>query len=328
MAISEFDIIASYFNKPGLKPDNLQQQSIPLGIGDDCALINPPQGEQLAVSMDVLVADVHFPISADASLIAQRALAVNLSDLAAMGAAPLAFTLGLTLPDVDESWLARFSEGLSLSAQKYCCPLIGGDMSKGPLSIAIQVHGTVVPEKVLRRSGANIGDKVYVSGVLGEAGLALGLLDNSLTGLSEVGKAILSAAYYQPEPRLGLGYACGGIASAAIDISDGLLADLGHIAKQSQVSIALDAESIPLSSTVVKAVGVKRALEYALSAGDDYELAFTAAPKDAEALCLAAQQAGVKISCIGTVGVGSGVSCIDNAGQKIVVPKTGYNHFN
>ncbi|NBS27119.1 MAG: thiamine-phosphate kinase, partial [Gammaproteobacteria bacterium] len=173
MAVSEFDLIKDYFNRPGLVPTPEQSERIPLGIGDDCALLELPPEKLLAVSMDTLVADVHFPAKADSELIAQRALAVNLSDLAAMGAEPLAFTLALTLPKAESTWLEGFSRGLQDIIQRYQCPLIGGDITKGPLSITIQVHGLVDKSRALTRNGASIGDLVFVSGELGAAGLAL-----------------------------------------------------------------------------------------------------------------------------------------------------------
>lgn len=327
MAISEFDIISTYFNKPGLVPDSAQQQHLPLGIGDDCALLSVPAEKQLAMSMDVLVADVHFPVDANSALLAQRALAVNLSDLAAMGARPMAFTLGLSLPDVDEQWLEGFSKGLTLSAQKYRCPLIGGDMTKGPLSITIQVHGLVDAGKAIKRSGACPGDKVYVTGTLGEAGLALKVLNNTLDKITPAEANILKQAYYQPEPRLTTGLASVGLASAAIDISDGLLADLGHIASQSKVGMRIELDKVPVSSTVQSLVGLDKALQYALSAGDDYELALTVAAEQAEMFEAKVEKCGVQLSHIGTVTAGTEVSCIDAAGNSVMLLVQGYQHF-
>lgn len=327
MASSEFDIIATYFNKPGLTPNAEQQQYLPLGIGDDCAILSLPEGKQLAMSMDVLVADVHFPLNADPALIAQRALAVNLSDLAAMGAEPLAFTLGLSMPEADESWLAGFSEGLTLSAQKYCCPLIGGDMTRGPLSITIQVHGLVTATKAIRRNGASPGDKIYVTGSLGKAGLALKVLDNTLENITEAASRTLIRAYYQPEPRISVGLASVELASAAIDISDGLLADLGHIAHQSKVGISVDLDKVPLSQTVLGLVGANKALQYALTAGDDYELILVVPPENAEKFESEVSNSDISLTCIGMVKPGTGVSCVDALGKQVAQPAKGYQHF-
>ncbi|MDC0598591.1 thiamine-phosphate kinase [Gammaproteobacteria bacterium] len=327
MALSEFEIISTYFNKSGLIPDERHKSFVPLGIGDDCALLAIPEGKQLAISMDVLVADIHFPHLADPTLIAQRALAVNLSDLAAMGAAPLAFTLGLTMPTVDESWLSAFSEGLSHSAQKYNCPLVGGDMSKGPLSIAIQAHGSVATGKALQRSGAKVGDKIYVTGALGAARMALDMFDKTLSTLTEADESILRQAYYQPEPRLETASACLGIASAAIDLSDGLLADLGHIAKRSDVGMIIEADKIPVSVVAQKVIGKEKALQYALGGGDDYELALTVPEQQIERFALVTAQAGIPLTYIGHVIEGSGVSCRDGAGNELDLTETGYQHF-
>lgn len=307
MASSEFDIIAKYFDIPSLTSLGEFERPVSIGIGDDCALLDIPAGKQLAVSMDVLVANVHFPANADAKLIAQRALAVNISDLAAMGAKPVAFTLGLTLPSVDDTWLAAFSQGLGLSAQDNSCVLMGGDLSKGAMTICIQVHGWVDTGKALLRSGALPGDRVYITGVLGEAGLALELLENKLGSISKQDRDILHNAYYQPASRVHAGQAGIGLASAAIDVSDGVLADIGHIAKRSGVAIKLAANALPLSEAVIRIAGHARALQYALSAGDEYELVFTVPEAKVKQFKKAMAQVPVKISCIGTVMDGAGV---------------------
>tara|TARA_R110000824_G_scaffold336_10_gene2351 strand:+ start:36042 stop:37034 length:993 start_codon:yes stop_codon:yes gene_type:complete len=330
LAVSEFNLIRDYLNKPGLIPTPEQAASLPLGIGDDCALIDLPAGKLLAVSMDTLVAEVHFPSKADPALIAQRALAVNLSDLAAMGAEPLAFTLSLSLPSTEASWLEAFSQGLKHMVQGYQCPLIGGDISKGPLSITIQVHGLVDRGQALTRSGASVGDLVFVSGELGAAGLAVSLLNNGMS-LDKTDRKALHAAYYQPVPRMSLGQVSAGLASAAIDISDGLLADLGHIAELSGVGIEVDAASVPVAQAVknfMSAMGDKnKGLNLALSAGDDYELLLTVPASKQALLQQRAEQIHVPLSLIGTVVTGNRVKCLDRDGREIEVTTKGYQHF-
>ncbi len=330
MAVSEFDLIKNFFNKPGLIPTAEQSTSIPLGIGDDCALIDLPPEKLLAVSMDTLVADVHFPAKADPSLVAQRALAVNLSDLAAMGAEPLAFTLALSLPNADEVWLQAFSLGLEASVQAYHCPLIGGDITKGPLSITIQVHGLLNRNAVMTRSGAKPGDLVYVSGELGAAGLAVSLIHNGMS-LDKPDTQELYTAYFQPAPRITLGQACAGLASAAIDISDGLMADLEHIAKKSGVGIELNAKAIPIAKAVknfMSSMGDKsQGLNLALTAGDEYELAMTVAEDRQEAFEQAVTALKIPLTLIGRVVKGSRVKCLDKEGREIEVKTLGYRHF-
>lgn len=330
MAVSEFNLIRDYLNKPGLTPTPQQAARIPLGIGDDCALLDIPPDKLLAVSMDTLVAEVHFPGKADPALIAQRALAVNLSDLAAMGAEPLAFTLGLTLPQAQPDWLESFSRGLEFMVQSYQCPLIGGDISKGPLSITIQVHGLLDRDRKLTRSGARVGDLVFVSGALGAAGLAVSLLNNGMS-LDKADRLPLHTAYYQPVPRLNLGQVSAGLASAGIDISDGLLADLGHICELSGVGIDVDASAIPVASAVknfMSAMGDKsKGLHLALSAGDDYELLLTVPAAQQELLQQKAAEIAVPLTRIGRVVAGSRVKCLDAEGREIEVSSQGYRHF-
>ncbi len=330
MAVSEFDLIKTYFNKAGLIPTREQAAKIPLGIGDDCALIDLPPDKLLAVSMDTLLADVHFPAKADSSLIAQRALAVNLSDLAAMGAEPLAFTLALSLPKVDEAWLQGFSLGLEASAQTYHCPLIGGDITKGPLSITIQVHGLLNKDEAMTRSGAKPGDLVYVSGELGAAGLAVSLINNGMS-LDKPDTQELYKAYFQPSPRIKLGQACAGLATAAIDISDGLMSDLGHIAEKSGVGIELKAMEIPVARVVknfMRTMGDKsQGLKLALTAGDEYELAMTVAQDQQKGFEQAVAELDIPLTLIGQVVKGSRVKCLDKEGREIELKSLGYRHF-
>ena len=324
MGLSEFDIISRFFNQPGLAADPLKHSAVSLGIGDDCAVLQIPAGQQLLLSMDVLVEDVHFPGSADPGEIARRALAVNLSDLAAMGAAPLGFMLGLTLPHADETWLAGFSAGLKASAGEYACPLLGGNLARGPLQIAIQVQGTVPSGQALTRSGARVGDLVYVSGSLGTAGLGLQLVLGKLNGLEEGDRQTLLDAYYRPRPRLALGIALRGLASAALDISDGLLGDAAHLAHSSGLQVQLESGKLPLAPVMNRLLDQQLACELALTAGDDYELLFTVPAHRAGELDQVATLTGVNLSLIGKCLPGTGVVLGDGlAGPE----QGGFDHF-
>lgn len=326
--LTEFDIIAKYFQQDGLAADPALHRGVMLGIGDDCALLSVPRGKQIALSMDVLVEGVHFPAGAPAELVAQRALAVNLSDLAAMGAEPFCFMLGLTLPQAEEAWLDAFGRGLRASALKYKCPLVGGNLARGPLQIAIQVQGLVPAGTALLRSKARPGHDVYVSGEPGRAGLALEYIQGRCTGLTPEQEAELMSAYYQPEPRLQLGQALRGIAGAAQDVSDGLLLDLERMAVQSKVRISVDIASIPLAGVLTRLRTSTDVFRLALTAGDDYELIFTAAPSKKRAVLAAAKKAGIRVSCIGKVSKGEGVEVIDLSGRPLAFSRAGYEHFS
>lgn len=325
MSVSEFEIIEKYFKSQG----GPNKDFVELGIGDDCALISVPEGMHLALSMDVLQENVHFPQHAPARYVASRAMAANLSDLAAMGAEPAFFTLGLSLPHSDEYWLQEFSAGLFAYARDYACTLIGGDLSQGPLGLCIQVHGFVPRGKALQRCGAKPGDLVFVTGTTGDAGAALRLIQDPAlqAGIDARDLSFLQQRYYEPQPRVA--FACGlrEFAHSAIDISDGLLADLGHIAELSGVSITLESDDLPLSEALLNAVGRKEALKLAACAGDDYEVAFTAAPDQEPAIRELA--AGMALSCtrIGVVETGRGVSCVDSKGVELQTGAGGYVHF-
>jgi len=326
VVLAEFEIIARYFDQPGL---SFASQSIALGIGDDCALINLEAGMQLAVSMDLLQEGVHFPAGCDPFLLAQRCLLVNLSDLAAMGAAPAGFTLGLSLSVVDEHWLERFAAGLAEIAQANACPLIGGDTTRGPLSICIQVHGSVPAGTALRRSGAQPGDLVCVSGTLGDAAAALALIegrvDESLLTVAD--KETLLKAFYQPPSLLMAGQSLRGLATAAIDISDGLVADLGHILDASAVGASICVDWLPLSAAFCAATAPPQRLALAAGGGDDYELCFTIAEHNyAEAAAKLAKH-GVQIKRIGEINSDVGLRWRNEAGEPVTVGTKGYVHF-
>ncbi|PCJ26842.1 MAG: thiamine-phosphate kinase [SAR86 cluster bacterium] len=331
---SEFEIIRRYFVDSGLY---FTAPGIELGIGDDAALLHIPQGKLLAISMDVLVEAVHFPVAADAGLLANRALAVNLSDLAAMAAEPFCFTLGLVLPSNNEQWLEGFSQGLLPLAKKYNCPLVGGDISRGPLSICIQVQGLCDKDKAVKRSGAVVGDKIYVSGTLGDGAIALASLGlKSHLGVSFAMEdesqsssfhQYFKNAYYKPEPRIELATECATLLTSNIDISDGLLGDLAHIIDASDVGAQLLVHRIPYSEAALCCMSAENRLMAALHGGDDYELCCTVAPQNCEKFEKKATQLGARVTCIGEIVAGSGIRCLDESGTLVNTEAGSYLHF-
>lgn len=310
MALSEFGLITRYFAAPRFPVAPVC--GVVLGIGDDAAILRLPPDQDLVVSVDTLVAGVHFPPAMAPEHIGHRALAVNLSDLAAMGAKPLWFTLALTLPEADEVWLEGFSRGLAALAQRFAIALVGGDTTRGPLSITVQVHGSVARGMALRRDGAQPGDDVHVSGVPGSAALGL---QRVLAGHGAEDE--LARVFLYPEPRIALGLRLCGIASAAIDVSDGLFADAGHIATRSGVRIVLASERLPLCA----GSETQTALDLCLAGGDDYELCFTASPVQRGTITGIASALGLRCTRIGAVLQGEGVEC---DGHDAV---HGYQHF-
>ncbi|MGL6159544.1 thiamine-phosphate kinase [Microbulbifer sp.] len=297
-------------------------EGVVLGIGDDCALLQPPEGELLATSVDTLVADRHFPASADPAAVAARALRVNLSDLAAMNARPLWFTLALTLPESDADWLRDFSRGLLETAELFGVSLVGGDTTRGPLSVTIQVTGS--SKLPLRRDGARPGDGIFVSGELGAASAALPVILGQQAAAGR-GEEEARRAYYFPEPQLALAAAIGELAGSAVDISDGLLADLGHICNASRVSADVHMESVPVSPLARQLAGENGALELAATGGDDYQLCFTVPEQHGSAL----EKLGLDIARIGTVVPAEGNpevrSWLD--GKPWSPARSGYQHF-
>tara|TARA_Y100001951_G_scaffold21522_1_gene16465 strand:- start:19779 stop:20732 length:954 start_codon:yes stop_codon:yes gene_type:complete len=317
--VGEFELIRRYFASALCAR---QGDGVVRGIGDDCALLSVPAGEQLAISTDTLVAGVHFPEACDAFLLGQRALAVSASDLAAMGATPLAFTLAITLPDASDAWLADFARGLQVMAQDCALALVGGDTTRGPLSLTLTVFGRVPAGQALLRSGAQVGDLLCVGGELGDAAGALPLVLGQREAEDDSGAALL-ARYWSPQPQLALGQALRGRATAALDISDGLLADCGHIASASQVALQIELERLPLSAPLRAFADEQQARVCALSGGDDYRLAFTLPP----ALFDELQADWPEVRAIGRVLAGSGVQLLDANGQPIESPRGGYQHF-
>lgn len=318
--MGEFDLIDKYFKRPVARNA--------LGIGDDCALLQPAAGMQLAVSSDMLVEGRHFLSTVEPSRLGHKALAVNLSDLAACGARPLAFTLALSMPQADEAWLEPFSRGLLALADEYACELVGGDTTRGPLTICITVFGEVPQGQALLRSGARAGDDIYASGTLGEARLALEAFRGTVSLPADVFEAARTRME-QPTPRVALGQALRGVATAAIDVSDGLLGDLGHILRRSGVGARIDTGvAASLMNPVCAAVlEEEQRLEYVLAGGDDYELIFTAAASQRDGVQAAARQAGIAVTRIGSIEAAAGLRLVDGAGQPLQRRYGSFDHF-
>ncbi|MES2534404.1 MAG: thiamine-phosphate kinase [Pseudomonadota bacterium] len=317
---SEFELIARYFMRP-----SRHASRVALGIGDDCALLSPSPGMQMAISSDMLVEGRHFFPGADPVKLGHKCLAVNLSDLAAMGAQPVAFTLALALPDAEDEWLAAFSKGLFSLADAHACELIGGDTTRGPLNICITIFGELPAGQALRRDAAQAGDDIWISGTLGDARLALA----GLRGEVDLDNKTLDAAairLHQPLPRVALGLALRGLAHAAIDISDGLIGDLGHILQRSNAGASLKVDALPAGAMLAsQATDMRR--RFALAGGDDYELCFTAPVSARQAVAAAAIRAATPVTRVGRIEAASGLRLIDAAGETIDLPVTSFDHF-
>jgi thiamine-monophosphate kinase len=318
--MGEFELIDRFFKRPVKRS--------PLGIGDDCALLAPAAGMQLAVSSDMLVEGRHFLSTVDPFRLGHKALAVNLSDLAACGARPLAFTLALSMPQADEAWLEPFSRGLLALADEHECELVGGDTTRGPLNICITAFGEVPHGQALLRSGAHDGDDIYASGTLGEARLALEAFRGSLS-LPTDAFELARARMEQPTPRVALGLALRGIATAAVDVSDGLLGDLGHILRRSGVGARIDTAAAArlMLQPCAAAVDADLALEYALAGGDDYELVFTAPAASSDAVEAAAQRTGTRVTRIGRIETAAGLRLVDARGEPLQRRFGSFDHF-
>lgn len=321
MALSEFDIIETYFASRTVCRDDVK-----LGIGDDAAVMSIPDGLELVVAMDTLVDGVHFPANTPAEHIAWKALAVNLSDLAAMGAEPAWFTLALTMPASDQEWLKAFSKGLFSLADRYHMQLVGGDTTRGPLSITIQVAGYVPAGTALTRNGAKPGDVIYVSGTVGDAALGLKHLQGNETGSHT---AYLIERLQRPTPRTEIGQALSGLASACIDVSDGLYADLGHILESSHVGARLQLEDIPLADEFRQTIAETEQQQLlALTGGDDYELCFSIPPDSVAELKGIANQYSCPLTRIGEIVQAPGIRMFRQQQQiEMSSIKSGYRHF-
>jgi thiamine-monophosphate kinase len=317
MPLGEFDLIAKYFTRTVTRAA--------LGVGDDCALFAPAPGMQLAVSSDMLVEGRHFLPTVAPERLGHKALAVNLSDLAACGAQPLAFTLALAMPRVDERFLAGFARGLLALADAHGCELIGGDTTQGPLNLCITVFGEVPQGQALLRSGGRAGDDLYVSGTLGDARLALEVFRGAVA-LDGAGLEAVRVAMEQPQPRVALGVALRGVASAAIDVSDGLLGDLRHLLRRSGVGAQVEVDALP-HGAVLASVPAALRRECQLAGGDDYELVFSAAPHDAARVAAAGRQAGVAVTRIGRLRAEPGLRLLDRDGRELPDTFAGFDHF-
>jgi len=319
--LSEFDLIDRYFTRPAAPAAS----AVALGIGDDCALLTPAAGMTLAISTDMLVEGRHFLPGAEPTALGHKSLAVNLSDLAAMGARPLAFTLALALPAARAEWLAPFSQGLLALADQYGCALVGGDTTKGPLTICITVFGELPAGTALRRDGARAGDDLWVSGTLGDARLALAGLRGELA-LEAGAQRAAETRMDQPEPRVALGLALRGIADAAIDISDGLAGDLAHLLRRSGVGATLDADALP-AGPVLATQPLPLRRRFTLSGGDDYELCFAAPPARRAAVLAAANDAATAVTRIGRIDAEPGLRLRDGGGGALQLQPDSFDHF-
>jgi len=316
--MDEFALIRRFFAAAATSRDD-----VILGIGDDAALLKVPAGQELAVSTDSLVADVHFPATLPPDAVGHRALAANLSDLAAMGATPAWVLMALTLPEPDETWLESFSRGFFVLAKQHGVVLVGGNMARGPLNVTLTVHGLVPRGMALTRGGARAGDLIYVTGHPGDAAAGLKLLQAG--GADMRHPCVRRFAF--PEPRIAAGRALRGIASAAIDVSDGLLADLGHLLEVRGFGAKLVLERLPVSEELLSLQGQERAWELALTGGDDYELCFTVHADKATEAEAALQTVGCTAACIGAVEPRVGIHCLDRQGQPRDYWRHGHRHF-
>jgi len=310
MALAEFNLIKQFFTRPA------KREGTQLSVGDDCALLAVPEGFELAITVDTMVEGVHFFADVDPRHLGYKLLAVNLSDLASMGAEPVAVTLALTMPKVDALWLGDFAQGLFALADKYAVDLIGGDTTSGPLTLTIQAMGLVPRLHALRRSAAKVGDLIYVTGRIGDAGLGLKIKqgyvsDNGLPALER---------FNVPEPRVVEGLAIRSVANACVDISDGLAADLGHILEKSSVGARLDYQEIPVSDAVMEYINDTRDWRMPLVAGDDYELCFTVAPENVEKL-------NIDCTCIGIIEQEQGLR-LEREGRVSDFVVGGFEHFS
>ncbi len=314
---SEFDIIRKYFTR---------KNSVALGIGDDAALIDVAHGHQLVVSTDMLVSERHFFAAVDPFKLGHKSLAVNLSDMAAMGALPRWATLSLALPDASDKWLKNFSDGFFALADKFNVALIGGDTTKGPLNICVTIMGEIKPGAALRRDGAKVGDEIWVSGALGDAALALAVLQSRLS-LNPDELAQCELALHMPQPQVALGLALRGIAHSAIDISDGLLADLSHILERSKLGAEIYFDKLPTSAVMQNKLSEPVAQQCVLAGGDDYQLCFTAPLTLHEQVLKAGKSVNVALACIGRTVADNRLTLFDADNRPMKTPTKGFDHF-
>lgn len=315
----EFELIARHFTRPAA--------NAVLGVGDDCALVDVTNGMDLAISTDTMVSGTHFFPDVDPENLGHKALAVNLSDMAAMGAMPYWAMLAITLPNVDHAWLEAFAKGFFDLAQEYNVSLIGGDTTRGPaLVMTITIMGEVPAGAALRRGGAKVGNDIWVSGNVGDAALAVAHRHGKLV-LAEDDYREAVMRLYEPTPRVALGQALRGLATSAIDVSDGLLADLTHICKLSGVGATIDLAAVPVSGIGAKHIGSDAGRDAIVAGGDDYELCFTAHPNSRESIEDLVKALGVPITRVGQVKRGKGVSLLGADGKAVKIDGRGYDHF-
>jgi thiamine-monophosphate kinase len=320
--LGEFELIRRFFLQRGAPR---RESGVLLGIGDDAALIGLPKGTDLVAAVDTIVCGTHFLAGANPRSIGHRAMAVNLSDIAAMGATPAWATLALTLPGVDPSWLEGFAAGLLELGAEHAVELVGGDTTRGPLTVSVQIMGHVPHGTALRRGGANAGDVLAVSGTLGDAGAGLAYLKKPSARRTAEVEALIRRFDY-PTPRVQLGVAARGVASAAMDLSDGLVGDLPKLALASGLAAHVAVEKLPLSTAMLRTVGIEQARDWALAGGEDFELLFAIAPASFPALKRAADQLNLTLTPIGELRAGTGVTWSLN-GNDFVPGVSGYDHF-
>ncbi|MFI4922545.1 MAG: thiamine-phosphate kinase [Burkholderiales bacterium] len=316
--LSEFELIKRYFTHPA--PHAV------LGVGDDAALVKVAKGMELVVSTDMLVSGTHFFPDADPYKLGRKALAVNFSDMAAMGATPRWATLSLAMPEADEKWLKPFAKGFMDLARAQRVDLIGGDTARGPLNICVQIMGEVPAGKALRRDGAKQGDEIWISGQIGDAALGLAHLQNRIHLEAQEAQACLNKLH-TPDARVTLGMHLLGLANSAIDISDGILADLGHILERSGVAAVIEFKALPKSAVLQKYLGQDAALQALLAGGDDYELCFTAPKKNSVELAKLSRKLRLPLTRIGNIKKGRSLILLDATGKRMALNTRGYDHF-
>lgn len=322
MACGEFELITRYFDRV-----TSSRRDVEKGIGDDCALLTLQEKQTLAISTDTLVEGVHFLRDIHPAVLGYKALAVNLSDLAAMGADPAWLTLALTLPRVDESWLKAFSDSLFELLDYYNMQLIGGDTTRGPLSLTLGIHGLVPQGRALKRSGARPGDWIYVTGTLGDSAAGLGLLQHRFKINDPAAHEALIKRHLRPMPRILQGQALRDLASSAIDLSDGLISDIGHILHASGCGARINLEALPLSGVLTQHFDLSQVQRWALSGGEDYELCFTVPEINRGALDMALGNYGVPFTCVGQIAPQSeGLQLLQN-GKPVECDVRGFDHF-
>lgn len=316
MSVAEFELIESFFAN-----SDVCHKETRIGVGDDCAVVCPDENSDLAITTDTLVEGIHFFPDSDPEALGHKSLAVSLSDLAAVGAEPKWALLALSLPNARRAWLQKFAKGFFALARLHSVELVGGDTTKGPLVINVQAIGLVSTSAALLRSNARVGDKIYVTGTLGDAGLALATADPK----GAIANADLAARLQRPTPRVEMGLSLRGLAHACIDISDGLVADLGHVLRASGVGATIHCQNLPLSERLVRYVEETGDYTIPLSAGDDYELCFTIATENLDALMHKAKRLNCAITCIGTIESESGLRVAGAKNGKLL---KGYEHFS